>query len=225
MFNPKGQYLRYSGGNRREVYLQAGKLYNIKHEPLKADLNWLEQNGYAMNAELRNEVVRQQATLRHQKELEAIQAKIAAETARLMAEQEAEINEHYKELSYSAPPPSPKRRQHEEIKLTSVEKRLLNLPDPEPEQSDEEDEEEDADLFQEGDLDSVGPIVEDEPAQSLRSLGSKGSPDPFEGVDDDAEVTQNGHVLEKGKPTSESTSETKQIQINRKVAPKGKKGK
>lgn len=186
-FNPKGPYHLYSGGDRREVYLQDGRFFNTKHELLPANLEWLDANGYAMNHELRNEVVRQQARLKHRKELEALKAKIAAEEARMLVEQEVELAKHHAEMtSYSAPPPAPSKRKHAPIQLTAVEKDLYGDTSHEAEtqeevhEPEEVDEDDDGDLFRAEDLNPFDDADDDEDVKAGGLTLSKDAPDPFE---------------------------------------------
>lgn len=124
-FNPKGQYMLYAGGNRREVYLQDGCFYNIQHELLPTDLKWLDENGYAMNAELRNEVINQMTRQKYRRELDELNAKIEQESAKLREAQATELDKHYKQMTQSTSP-APKS----DLKLTQVEKALYGVVDP-----------------------------------------------------------------------------------------------
>lgn len=215
-FNPKGKYMKFAGGNRKEVFVQEGHLFNAMHQALPTDLRWLDQKGYAMNAELRKEVVRQQTVKKYQARKAQLEREIAEETARVQALQDQELSELYdgeEKDHYDAPPPSPKALEKSSVVLTSVEKKLAGIEEdvPEVDLSDEDDDEED--LISDGDL---------APTQS--------SPNPFEGVDDDDDGLPPASLDPfdgKGKAGGQvppAKSEVKAVQIRRqRVTGKAKK--
>lgn len=131
-FNPKGQYLMYGGADRKEVYVQEGELYNAKHQRLAPDLNHLNRNRYAMNAELRVKVVQQRAAKEFHTKLSKLQAEQAEFERQMLAMHESELTEQTRELEESllpAIPPHPSTPQVAPIVLTEIERRLLGATD------------------------------------------------------------------------------------------------
>lgn len=149
-FNRRGLYIAYAGEGRATVYVQDGMLYaedgtDLMHGYLtdpdrtrfKNILYWMNFMGYAMNAELRHEVVK----LRREQEL---QERMKSELARLDEMQAVEMAQLEKELadaqrqarlkSMPALPPDVQSKVIPELELTDTEKAVLGqdfeLQDP-----------------------------------------------------------------------------------------------
>lgn len=151
-FDPKGQYLLFNSTGRREVFLQAGRMYNTKGQDLydqyvrdkerfpEGDnrknwtiIDWINHNRYAMNAELRTRMIEQQVAESQKEELERLQAKAQQMRAQMMAESEAELFKHQSELEAHLLPAVPESPEAPPIKpafLTSVEQKLFGNPEP-----------------------------------------------------------------------------------------------
>lgn len=144
-FNPKGVYVMYGGQGRATVYVQGGVLFDGKGVDLmykflsdpdksrfKNILYWMNYHGYAMNSELRLEVVK----LRRQQELEM---RMQEEMARLDKMQQEEMANLEKELedaqrrarlkTLGPLPPDPKKEIIPELELTEAEKNILGFED------------------------------------------------------------------------------------------------
>lgn len=140
-FNPRGQYIAYAGQGRATVYVQNGYLFSEQGEDLmfsylndpdrgrfKNILYWMNFMGYAMNAELRTEVIK----LRREQEL---QERMKAEMARLDEMQAAEMAQLERELAEAQRkarlqtlgplPPSPVQDEIPELELTETERAIL----------------------------------------------------------------------------------------------------
>ena len=140
-FNPRGQYIAYAGQGRATVYVQNGYLYSEQGDDLmylylndpdrsrfKNVLYWMNFMGYAMNAELRTEVIK----LRREQEL---QERMKAELARLDEMQAAEMAQLEKELADAQRkarlqtlgplPPTPVQEEIPELELTETERQIL----------------------------------------------------------------------------------------------------
>lgn len=173
-FNPRGQYIQYGGDGRASVYVQGGILFDEKGHDLmylyltdpdrsrfKNILYWMNYMGYAMNSELRHEVVK----LRREQEL---RARMEAEMAKLDAQQSADLAQLEKELNDAARaarfknmgpiPEDPSEKVIPELELTDTERSVLGeyeesfgLPAPQ----------EDADIFAQdmADLPEITPQV------------------------------------------------------------------
>lgn len=141
LFNPRGQYIMYAGENRAAVYVQDGHLfgengddlvYMYNTDPDKSRhrnvLYWMNYNGYAMNAELRSEVVK----MKRKAELEQ---KIAEEMERLDQAHRRELEELERELQEARRrdrqrnlgpiPPDPEDRVIPELELSETEEKVL----------------------------------------------------------------------------------------------------
>ena len=153
-FNPKGQYQLFNSMGRREVYVQAGKMYNTKHEDLMEKftasrgsypdgdhrknwtiIDWMNHNLYAMNPELRTRMIEQQVAEAQREKLERLQAEAQQMRATMMAESEAELYRHQRELEehlLPSIPPSPEAPPIKPAYLTSIEQKLFGGGDVAP---------------------------------------------------------------------------------------------
>lgn len=151
-FNPKGQYYQFNSQGRREVYVQAGQLYNSKNENLYDQfardksrfdeddyrrnwtfIDWMNYNSYAMNTELRDIMVDQQVAEMQKAELEEVHAKANALRSELREKSERELYKHRQEVEAHLLPPVVPNANLEPIKpafLTSVEKKLFGVEEP-----------------------------------------------------------------------------------------------
>lgn len=140
-FDNKGQYITYAGEKRALVHIQDGYLFNeagedltylYQNDPDKARfkniLYWMNFQGYAMNSELRQQVVK----MRRRQELEA---RMAEEMARLERVQQEELQSLERELEEARRrermrglgpiPPDPQDRVIEELELSDTEEKVL----------------------------------------------------------------------------------------------------
>lgn len=141
-FNPRGNYVMYAGEYRASVFVQDGHMfgengddlvYTYNTDPDKARhrnvLYWMNYNGYAINAELRSEVLK----MRRKAELEQ---RIAEEMERLDQAHKRELEELEKELQEARRrdrqrnlgpiPPDPSDRVIPELELSETEEQILS---------------------------------------------------------------------------------------------------